>query len=468
MNPPETRRRRTRARWPEIALLGASLLCSACLAELYLRLFNPIDSLLLETDPRYLFRLIPGGQRLFYREGEDGTGRILVRVNSGGFRGRELRQPKRTARVVVYGDSFVMAALTALDDTFPIQLARKLERATHARVEAVNAGVMGYGPDQECLRIEDEIGPLAPDLLVVAIFAGNDFGDLVRDKIFRLASDGTLRPNHYRLSHSAIANFPDQPGSAPWSMLWRGVTYLVQPSLLSPHVREPSPRPSKLEIRGYVRKAREEYEDFVVRGDDEVQNLFGDTYDADVSLAPDRPSARYSKAVMEQVLIRIEGVARAHRVPTLLVFIPSVADVGDGPRWSAWSRAARAVSSDYRPDALTDALSDIARRHAFEYVDLFQPFRDAGASGLYFPADGHWNAAGQALAAELAMKRIVTHGLLRRLVSAGIPGRAPAHADDATHVPIESTMWGKGAPAHDREEIALRSKAAAKRTRLSG
>jgi hypothetical protein len=411
--------------------MGISLLCSACLAELYLRLFNPIDSLVLEMHPRYLFRLVPGSRRLFYRDGEDGKARILMKVNSAGFRGPELQHHKSMPRIVVYGDSFVMARLTGIDDTFPVQLARKIEQAIHVPIEAVNAGVMGYGPDQECLRIEDEIGPLAPDLLVVALFAGNDFGDLVRDKIYRLAPDGSLRLNHYSISRPAIENFPDQPGSAPWSMLWRGLEYVAQPSSLSPPPREPLPWPSKLEIRGYVRKAREEYEDFVVQGDNEVKNLFGDSYNADVSLAPDAPSARYSKAVMEQVLIRIEAVARAHGVPVLLLFIPSPADVCDGPRWAAWSRVASAVSSDYRPEALTDVLSDIAKRNAFEYIDLFGPFRDAGANSLFFPVDHHWNAAGQELAAELAMRRIVVHDLLRRGLRSDsrVPGGARGRVD---------------------------------------
>src|SRR6185436_5789593 len=67
-------------------------------------------------------------------------------------------------------------------------------------VEVINAGVTAYGPDQACLRIEDEVARLDPDLVVLAVFADNDFGDLARDKIFRLDGDGRLRENHPRLS----------------------------------------------------------------------------------------------------------------------------------------------------------------------------------------------------------------------------------------------------------------------------
>jgi hypothetical protein len=410
-------RRQSSTRWQTFALLVASLLVSASLAELYLRFFNPIDSLLLETHPRYLYRLIPGARRLFRRTAEDGAARILVKVNKAGYRGSELYEPKRMPRIAVYGDSFVLASLTTLDETFPVQLARKIEGTIHGPVEAVNAGVLGYGPDQECLRLEDEIDRLAPDVLVVAIYSGNDFGDLMRNKIFRIAGDG-LRLNPYSLGRAAIASFPDQPGTAPWSMLARGLKHLVVASAPGLATSEPEPptteRGLELRMGGYIRRARGEYLQVVERNNYEVRNLFGDTYDAGVSLTPKAQWARYSRDLMERVMVRIEGVARAHGVPLLFVFIPSAIDVCDGPYWASWRRAAISVRSSYRPETLTDVLCGIAESHGFEYVNLFRPFRDAGADRLYFRRDGHWNAAGQALAVNLAMKKVVADALLRR------------------------------------------------------
>jgi hypothetical protein len=196
-------------------------------------------------------------------------------------------------------------------------------------------------------------------------------------------------------------------------MFWRGLQYLGRPSALGRRERKPQRFSSQRRIRDDLEKAREEYEDFVVRGNDEVLNLFGDTYNADVSLTPEAPSARYSKAVMEQVLARIEDIGRDHGVPVLLVFIPSATDVSDEPRWTDWARAAAAISAAYRPEALTDVLAGIAERRGFEYVDLFRLFRAAPARKLFFATDPHWNAAGQALAAEAARNKIVADGLLR-------------------------------------------------------
>jgi len=401
---------------PAEILLGLiSLLASAVLAEVYLRRFNPIESALFEIHPRYLYRLIPGSRRLFFRSPEDGgPARVLVTVNHGGFRGPEISARKHGLRVIVYGDSFVMAPLSQLDDTFPEQLARRLSAALRLPVEAVNAGIVGYGPDQVSLRIEDEIGPLAADLLIVAVYAGNDFGDLVRNKIYRLGPDGQLDVNHYRLRRLQVEQFPDKPWEVPRSMLVRGLARLLErPSRAGPNKRQRKPRSPEASVQTYLNKAKAEYEDAVLAGSTKVGDLFADTYNADVSLTPGVPSARYATMLMDRVLVRIAHVARSHGVPVLFIFIPAATDVCIGPQWSGWARAVAAYPG-YRRDGLTTLLSRMAEQSGLEHLDLFRPFETAGASALYFPKDGHWNPAGQALAAELAKNHIITRRLLGR------------------------------------------------------
>jgi len=418
---------------PAEILLGLiSLLASAGLAEVYLQRFNPIESALFEIHPRYLYRLVPGSRRLFFRSLEDGgPARVLVTINRDGFRGPEISPRKRGLRLIVYGDSFVLATLSELDDTLPKQLEKKLSAALRLPVEAVNAGVTGYGPDQVSLRIEDEIGPLAVDLLIVAVYAGNDFGDLVRNKIYRPGPDGQLAMNHYRLSRLQVEQFPDKPWEVPRSMLVRGLARLFERSSgAAPNKRQREPRSPEASLEAYLAKAKAEYEDAIRDGRAKVGGLFADTYNADVSLTPDALSARYAATLMERVLVRIAHVAASHGVPVLFVFIPSAADVGTGPEWSGWARAV-ARYPGYRRDGLTTFLSRIAEQSGLEYLDLFDSFEKAGASSLYFPKDLHWNPAGQELAAELAMRHIIARGLVGRQ-SQGVPvmkeGSLPASA----------------------------------------
>jgi hypothetical protein len=124
-----------------------------------------------QSDDRVLYRQVPGAERHY----EYGTVEIRYKINSQGFRGDELAPPGELPRVVVYGDSFIQGDMSRTEDTFTEQLRARLTHMEGRSVEVVNAGVAGYGPDQELRRMEDELPVLKPNLVIVALYAGNDF-----------------------------------------------------------------------------------------------------------------------------------------------------------------------------------------------------------------------------------------------------------------------------------------------------
>jgi hypothetical protein len=399
--------RRGRLPLPELALAAGAFACAGAGAEAYLRRFHPIDATIYRLDPRYLHALVPGGRKLFVHGPANGGRRILVAVDDEGFRGPELRPSRAGTRVVVYGDSFVEAETSALEETYVARLGAALARGLGRPVEAVNAGVAGYGPDQEALRIDDEIGPLAPDLVVLALFAGNDYGDLMRDKLFRLGADGGLVPNRWTMSAALRQQFDHARALSRGSMLWRGLVHLAEPRRSPPREER-----SLLPEGGYpllLEKRRREYEEYVRDGDNEVKRLLGDPYDADVSLRPASESAVYKKALMEKVLLHVADAARARSIPLVFVFIPSAFDVCERFDEPVDPRA----FPEYRRTALTDALADMARRNGLRYVDLYPVFAEAGADALYLHGDEHWNAAGEDLAAERTARLVLDERLVR-------------------------------------------------------
>ncbi len=129
-----------------------------------------------------------------------GKDSIVWHTNKDGYRGDELRQAD--ARVIVYGDSNVLARFSTLEDSFPAQLGSRLSSGLGRDVEVINAGVVGFGPDQSLLKMEDEIDRVRADLVVLHIFADNDFGDLLRNRLFERDAQG-------RLVETAHARRPD-------------------------------------------------------------------------------------------------------------------------------------------------------------------------------------------------------------------------------------------------------------------
>jgi len=67
-------------------------------------------------------------------------------------------------------------------------------------VEAINAGVSGFGPDQNLIRFTEEADIYRPGLLVFHVFADNDFGDIIRNRLFSLDADGSLMRTNMKLS----------------------------------------------------------------------------------------------------------------------------------------------------------------------------------------------------------------------------------------------------------------------------
>jgi len=72
--------------------------------------------------------------------------------------------------------------------TFTRQLENALKEKGLSDVVVMNAGVQGYGPDQELRRMQRERGEARPDLIVWCLFSGNDYGDLLRNRMARIGT----------------------------------------------------------------------------------------------------------------------------------------------------------------------------------------------------------------------------------------------------------------------------------------
>ena len=98
-----------------------------------------------------------------------------VRINARGLRDREIGydNPAAAFRVLVLGDSFAEALQVPLETTFAKQMEGMLnspERPT----EVINAGVGGWGTDQEAIFFAVEGFRYQTDVVLLFIFPHND------------------------------------------------------------------------------------------------------------------------------------------------------------------------------------------------------------------------------------------------------------------------------------------------------
>ncbi len=360
-----------------------------------------------EFDPRALYRLVPGAVREHRVSAENGGRRTLYEVNSAGFRGEELDASHRAPRIAVYGDSFIQAEYSALPNSLTERLERHAAERLGAPVEVVNAGVAGYGPDQILRKMEGELASLQPELVLVALFAGNDFGDLLRNKLYRLDSDGVLRENALVLD--------------PW--LKRGMEIAREEPILRVVLRQAADffRPSgngatppeamtpRERMDFFLEQHRSEYREYVVEGDSVVREMHWDSYDADMSLTPASEEARYKIELMNRIVAEIGRTAQQAGTPLVLVLIPHPIDLCG----HSHGEVDRAKYPDYDPRAMTNAFERIARQHEIPYLNLFGPFHERCADELFLRGlDDHWNDRGQDFAAEWMAEFLASNGLL--------------------------------------------------------
>jgi hypothetical protein len=371
-------------------------------AELALRVFFPADAgPMYALDPELLHRLVPGAQKVFEHHPANDGRRIHVHVNSSGFRGEELSESEDQLRVVVFGDSFVMAEFTERQDTFSEKLESALEARSQTRVEVVNAGVAAYGPDQSLRRMEIELSRLMPNLVVFCLLADNDYGDLLRNKMFALEADGELRPLAFKISGELQERFSGGlSSSAVVRLIRRARSSRRAQGVVPPVDRAERDRIAIETIESFAPICAEEYASAVLHKDLTVRALFSDHYDVDLATEPESEAARYKAALMGAVIRRVCSVAAGHPVPILFIVIPSATDLCDSSRGLLVSRKAH---PRYDPRRLSQIMERQVAESGAPCISLFEHFTEANPGSFYFlPPENHWNEAGQALAAQVA------------------------------------------------------------------
>ena len=323
--------------------------------------------------------------------GEGDAARVVVLTGPEGLRGAALADvPPGAARVLVIGDSMVMAENVPAPRTFVARLGAELTDALGRDVVTLNAGRSGYGPDQALLWLEREIERIRPDVVVCVLCAHNDLGDLMRNKLFRLDADGALVRERPTVGRRLLDRFDEAERRASAPVIVRLLRFATRPPFVDEVPADPMPR--------YLAALDAQFREHWIDGDDEVVSLFEDVYDADVALglAPEAEAAK--RALLAAVLARMGGVSAAGGALLRFVVVPSAVDVAPG--LDIRVDAERYPSHDPGRLVSVHASAAAAVAPAFDVTESLHGdaggLRDAFVGGT----DVHWNAVGQGRAAE--------------------------------------------------------------------
>jgi lysophospholipase L1-like esterase len=360
-----------------------------------------------QFDSELIASLTPNVSKIYLRSVDGGPRFVRWKTNGDAFRGPDLKDSP-ALRVMVYGDSNVQARFSTQEETFTGQLQRLLQEATGDEVEVINAGVVGYGPDQNLIRLEADVDRHIPDLIVFHVFTENDFGDIVRNRLFDLDPTGEL----VRTGHPIT---PDTRMPTSW---WsRPPGELLSNSMISifatgfanarARSREPHPELEHNPERFREGTIRQHEREFAIyrAGGPRKYSMFSDHYEGDIAFAPRSESAQTKRRLLAAVLERASRVAKERAIPFLVAIQPTSRDLTTNLPNHHKALAGIPGYDRRRLDAWVVA---ICEEVGIEFVNLFDAFAATGKPNeLYFPTpDPHWNEAGQLVAARAVAERI--------------------------------------------------------------
>ena len=375
----------------KITLSITAFVLMLLLAEFTLRTIFPPVALTKESayrfDRDYIVTLKSNIKKEFVHLPENGGKKVYWQTNSQGFRGQELL-PSPQMRVMVYGDSNIQARFSTHENTFCAKLQKYLHTATKKNCEVINCGVIGAGPDQNLRRFTKEVKKYHPNLVIFHIFAENDFGDLLRNRLYELNADKLI------LAEEPIIS--DQQILATQKSQERAVFLQVLQDLVTP-------KSGQQLIQKIQQLCAEDFSDVYRLGLPRRKCTFVDYYDIDVATSPKSESAVVKRKLMQHVLKEAYKVAKQNDISFLVLVQPSAIDLTNNYFFSFADL--QKIAPQYQPQNLTTTVSEICRVQQIPVLNLYNIFRDNNPQQLFFIKDNHWNNKGQ----ELAAKEVVSH-----------------------------------------------------------
>ncbi len=166
--------------------------------EYYLRNYKPLEIdtwgelPALKIDDETVYALIPN-QLTHLRYNNYG---YQLKTNSLGFNSSEINffsKDSNEVRIMILGDAFSMPEGMNYEFSYPALLEKKMaEQFSDKTIHIINAGVTGYGPNEEYAQLKKYIHTIKPDVVINQLFI-NEFEEINTGRENRLKEIGLIK-----------------------------------------------------------------------------------------------------------------------------------------------------------------------------------------------------------------------------------------------------------------------------------
>jgi len=309
---------------------------------------------------------LPNMVQFSYRFGHE------IATNSAGMRDREhdLTKPPGVRRILVLGDSFMEANQVNFEDAFASVLERRLKEGAHRPVEVINAGVSGWGTDDELTYFTREGIKYRPDLILVAMTLHNDVSDNLREEYHEFRNGRIEQRPVTLMPWGSFAILKIKEWMASHSHIYQMVLRAKRANWVSTEARN-----LQSHVGGLLRRTP----------DDRI---------------------RVGWEMTSQLLQKLRETADTINAPVVVMLLPLSVQVY--PETAKDFLASNGLSQTdidlFKPQEMMKA---IGKSVGVSIIDLYPALGDMKAKcncALFVQDDGHWNKLGHQIAAEEAAR----------------------------------------------------------------
>lgn len=343
-------------------------------------LYAPMMPDNIRPNKRYIWSYIPFSSFTYINSAA--KKRFSVNINSESFRDKEPSERNSKAySFIALGDSFTFGWLVDYQERWDQVLKRLIEKNFPLKAEAINRGMWMSTFDQHALMLEDNW--VRCDMILHLVYPSHlqtimRHRDIIRDGKIISVRDPILVINRNRLLFQLEDTVMEKRLYFPFSICC--FNYLFN-----------------------------RYKFNALKGTDLA--LLQSMPDNLIYEPPARPGFDRAYRLMEISIRQIAEFAREHKVPYVVVIVPTRGQVRlSEPRGQAGSKGSM---SDGIPQ---ERIKKICRDTQYaQCLDLLGTFRENASRGLYYETDFHWTPEGHALAAQEILKFIRANDLKDRI-----------------------------------------------------
>ncbi|MDJ0732180.1 MAG: SGNH/GDSL hydrolase family protein [Crocosphaera sp.] len=371
------------------------------IGEISLRIMGIAYPSFYQADPHRGHALIPGISGWWKHEGKG-----WISVNKDGLRDKEYskEKPENTFRIAVIGDSFAEAIQVNAEDTFWSLMETKLpqcQRFQNQTVEVINFGVGDYGTAQEYMTLKYHVSQYSPDLVVLAIFTGND----IINNSKTLSPDDRFSPFLIKKEGKYILDLSFQETETyQWrnSFTRKAIFSTINNSRILQLLNET--RVAIKKRRQLLGTQTENQSQDVVQYLDFTPELYKNS----------DPNWKEAWNITEELINLIQQETQSINSDLLVVTLSNPAQVYPDAAYREKYFHQAGVKDPFYPDK---RIANLGKKQGFEVLtlsSLFQSYADKNQVFLHgfdntIMGSGHWNKSGHKLAGEIISDKICTN-----------------------------------------------------------